>query len=102
MQQVLLGPTPAFLHHKFLRILEGQEYVMDMNQHSGAKLGKYLQVEVRNIAPSGDHMTGVNEQHIVGSQALRQHSDKQFLNYACDVFVGAGADLNPRLRIDTD
>ena len=45
---------------------------MGMNQHSGAKPGQYLQVEVGNVATGGNQMTGVNEQHIVGAQTLRQ------------------------------
>src|ERR1039458_6991749 len=96
MQQVLFVPTPAFLDHEFLRILEGQEYVMGMNQHSGAKPGQYLQVEVGNVATGGNQMTGVNEQHIVGAQTLRQAGKRQVFNRTLDVFVGAGPDLHPR------
>src|ERR1035437_4434861 len=91
----LFVPTPAFLDHEFLRILEGQEYVMGMNQHSGAKQGQYLQVEAGNVATGGNQMTGVNEQHIVGAQTLRQAGKRQVFNRTLDVFVGAGPDLHP-------
>jgi hypothetical protein len=69
--QVELRPRPTFFDPPF-RVLEGPEYVMDVNQNTGAKPWENLESEEIYVTPYLGNVTGVNEKNVTFIELVQE------------------------------
>ena len=65
LEEVLLAPEHELLFEPAMRVLEGEEDVMDVHDHTLVEPGERLEVEVIHVASAPHDMRGVDRQDVV-------------------------------------